>query len=66
MGEIFKKIKSWVLQATRGRYQPPSRKARQDLVHKMRANTSNTSKKLLIGFRKDNVLSSFPGKLVYF
>ena len=64
MGETDRELKSWVLQATRGRYQPPARKTCQDLILTMRAKADNTTKKLVIGLRKDNVLPSISGELL--
>ena len=55
-----------MLQATRRRYQPPSRKNCQDLVLTMRAKADNTTTKLIIDLRKNNVLPYFSGKLIYF
>lgn len=62
MGELDRELKSWVLQISRGRYQPPSRKTCQDLVLTMRAKAENTTKKLVVALRKDNVLPSISGE----
>ena len=64
MGETDRESKSWALQATRRRYQPPARKTCQDLNLTMRAKDDNTTKKLVIGLRKDNVLPSISGELI--
>ena len=69
MGELDRELKSWVLQISRGRYQPPARKKCQDLVLTMRAKAENTTKKLVVALRKDNVLPSISGEqfiLLYF
>jgi hypothetical protein len=65
MGESDRELRSWILQATRGRYQPPSRKTCQDLILTMRAKADNTTKKLVLGLRQENVLPSISGKQVY-
>ena len=65
MGETDRELKSWVLQATRGRYQPLARKTCQDLILTMQAKADNTTKKLVIGLRKDNVLPSISGELIF-
>ncbi len=64
MNETHRELKSWVLQATRGRYQPPARKTCQNLILTMRAKADNTTKKLVIGLWKDNVLPSISGELI--
>ena len=65
-GELDREMKSWILQISRGRYQPPARKTCQDLTLTMRAKVENTTKKLVIALRKDNVLPSISGKQIDF
>ena len=62
MGELDRELKSWVLQISRGRYQPPARKTCHDLVLTMRAKAENSTKKLVVALRKDNVLSFISGE----
>jgi hypothetical protein len=62
MVELDRELKSWVLHISRGCYQPPARKTCQDLVLTMRAKAENTTKKLVVALRKDNVLPSISGE----
>ena len=66
MGETDQELKSWILQATRERYKPPSRKTCQNLVLTVRVKADNTTKKLVIGLHKDNVLSSISDEIMFF
>ncbi len=47
-----------MLQATRGRYQPPARKTAMDILLDMRVEADNTNKKLMLALRADKVLPS--------
>ncbi len=58
-----KRIKSWMLQATRGRYQPPTRKTTMDILLTMIVKADNTTKKLMKDLRADRVLLSISGML---
>ncbi len=62
MGELDRELKSWVLQMTRGRYTPQTRKTCQDVVLTMRAKAENTTKKLIVDLRNENVLPSISGE----
>ena len=61
IGETDRELKSWMLQATRGRYQPPSRKTAMDILLTMRVKADNTTKKVLKDLRADRVLPSISG-----
>ncbi len=60
MGETDRELKSWIMQATRVRYQLPSRKTCQNLILTMRAKIDDTIKKLDIGLRKKMLFLLFP------
>ena len=45
IGETNRELKSWMLQATRGRYQPPTRKTAMDILLTMRVKADNTTKR---------------------
>ena len=66
IGETDRELKSWMLQATRGRYQPPSRKTAMDILLTMRVKADNTTKKLMLALRSDRVLPSISGTRLYF
>jgi hypothetical protein len=61
IGETDRELKSWMLQATRGRYQPPARKTAVDILLTMRVKADNTTKKLMLKLRADSVLPSISG-----
>ncbi len=61
IGETDRELKSWMLQATRGRYQPPTRKTAINIVLTMRVKAENTTKKLMMALRGDRVLPSISG-----
>ena len=61
IGETDRELKSWMLQATRGRYQPPTRKTAMDILLTMRVKAENTTKKLMMALRGDRVLPSISG-----
>ncbi len=56
--ETDRELKSWMLQATRGRYQPPTRKTVMDILLTMRVKPENTTQKLMMALRVDRVLPS--------
>lgn len=61
IGETDRELKSWMLQATRGRYQPPTRKTAMDILLTMRVKAENTTKKLMMALRGDRVLPPISG-----
>ena len=58
IGETDRELKSWMLQATRGRYQPPTRKTAMDILLTMRVKAENTTKKLMMALYFRYVLRS--------
>ena len=64
IGETDRELKSWMLQATRGRYQPPTRKTAMDILLTMRVKADNTTKKVMKDMRADRVLPSISGMLI--
>jgi len=61
IGETYMELKSWMLQATRGCYQPPARKTATDVLLAMRVKAENNTNKLMIALRANRVLSSISG-----
>jgi hypothetical protein len=57
IGETDGELKSWMLQATRGRYQLPS----MDILLTMRVKSDNTTKKCMVALRSDRFLPSISG-----
>ncbi len=43
IGKTGRELKSWMLQSTRGHYQPPSRKTTMDIILTMRVKADNTT-----------------------
>ena len=64
IGETDRELKCWMLQATRGRYQPPTRKTAMDILLTMRVKADNTTKKVMKDMRADRVLPSISGMLI--
>ena len=60
-GETDRELKAWMLQATRGRYQPPSWKTAKDILITMRVKADNTTKKMMLALRAERVLPSISG-----
>ncbi len=58
IGESNHESKSWMLQATRGRYKSPTRKNTMDILLAMRVKGNNTTKKLMMARSADRMLSS--------
>ncbi len=61
IGETNRELKSWMLQATRGRYQPPTKKTTIDIVMTMRVKAENITRKIMLVLRGDRVLPSISG-----
>ena len=59
-----RELKAWMLQATRGRYQPPSWKTAKDILITMRVKADNTTKKMMLALRAERVLPSISGMFV--
>ena len=60
-GEKDRELKAWMLQATRGRYQPPYWKTVKDILITMRVKADNTTKKMMLALRVERVLSFISG-----
>ncbi len=50
-----------MLKPTRGHYQTPARKTAMDILMTMRAQADNTTKKMMLAMRADEVLLSISG-----
>jgi hypothetical protein len=50
-----------MMHATRGCYQPPSRKTAMDILLTMKVKANNTTKNLMLALRLDLVLPSISG-----
>ena len=61
MGETDKELKSYMLQATRGRYAPPTRKTAMDILMVMRVRSENTTKKDMKALKLERVAPSISG-----
>ena len=61
IGETYRELKIWMLQATRGNYQPHARKNAMDILPTMRIKVDNTTKELMLALRADRVLPSISG-----
>ncbi len=59
--ETDRELKSWMLQATRGRYQSPTRKTAMGILMTMRVKAENTTRKMMLALRGDRVLPSISG-----
>ncbi len=64
-GETDKELKSWMLQATRGRYQPPSRKTSTDTLLFMRAKSDNVLTKDLKALLAERISPSISGIVLF-
>ena len=64
-GETDKEMRSWMLQATRGRYQPPSRKTSMDTLLSMRAKSDNELTKDLKALPAERISPSISGDCFY-
>ena len=62
-GETDRELKSWMLQATRGRYQSPSRKTAMDTLLNMRAKIDNELTKELRALLDERISPSISGNL---
>ena len=60
-GETDRELKSWMLQATRGRYQPPSRKTAMDTLLSMRAKSDNELARDLKALLAERISPSISG-----
>jgi hypothetical protein len=58
MGETDKELKSYMLQTTRGRYAPPTRKTTMDILMVMRVRSENTTKKDMKALKLERVAPS--------
>ena len=63
-GETYRELKSWMLQATRGRYQPPSRKTFMDTLLSMRAKSDGELARDLKALLADRISPSISGDVV--
>jgi hypothetical protein len=66
IGETDRELKAWMLQATRGRYQPPSKKTAMNILITMRVKADNTTKKMMLKLRAERVLPSISGTFLSF
>ena len=60
-GETDRELKSWMLQATRGRYQPPSRKTAMDTLLSMRSKADNELTRDLKALLEERISPSISG-----
>lgn len=65
MGETDKELKSFLLQATRGRYSPPTRKTTMDILMVMRVRSENTTKKDMKALKAERVAPSISGTFAF-
>ena len=65
-GETDRELKSWMLQATRGRYQPPSRKTAMDTLMSMRAKVDNELTRELKALLEERLSPSISGNFVFY
>ena len=63
-GETDRELKSWMFQATRGRYQPPSRKTAMDTLLSMRVKSDNELAKDLKALFADHISPSISGNVL--
>ncbi len=63
-GETDRELKSWMLQATRGRYQPPSRKTAMETLLSMRAKSDNELARDLKALLAERISPSISGDAV--
>ena len=64
-GETNRELKSWMLQATKGRYQPPSHKSAMDVLLSMRAKVDNEVTKELKALLAERISPSISGMCCY-
>lgn len=63
MGETDRELKSYVLQASRGRYAPPCKKTAMDVLLGMRARADNATTKAMQTLREERISPSISGKM---
>ncbi len=64
-GETDRELKSWMLQVTRGRYQPPSRKTTMDTLLSTRAKSDNELTKDLKALLAERIYPSISGIVLF-
>ena len=62
--ETDRELKAWMLQTTRGHYQPPSWKTAKNILITMKVKADNTTKKMMLALRAERLLPSISGMFV--